>query len=148
MSPDGGPLWTGEQHRWLRALGHTVWVPGSLPLAETQAPASSGPEVRAPRPTAPPRATPAPVARRQAPPAPIEPQVEMPRPPTPPRRAGTRLHDTLHFELIRASGLNPNAPETAAIIASWPAAASLRGNAAAKRALWPVLRALRGKAVK
>jgi hypothetical protein len=143
MSLDGGPLWTGEQHGWLQALGHTVWVPGSLPVAEAAVPPARAPEARQPRPAAPPRESAPPVTRRPAPPAPVEPSVQAPRRAAPPRQSGARLHDTLHFELIRASGLNPNAPEAAAIIASWPAAAELRGNPAAKRALWPVLRALR-----
>ncbi|SEK44116.1 hypothetical protein SAMN05428989_0125 [Pseudoxanthomonas sp. GM95] len=143
MSLDGGPLWTEEQHGWLQALGHTVWVPGSLPVAESAAPPMRAAEPRPARPLPLPRESAPPVARRPAPPAPVEAQAEAPRRPAPPRRAGARLHDTLHFEVIRASGLNPNAPDAAAIIASWPAAAELRGNPAAKRALWPRLRALR-----
>ncbi len=141
MSLDGGPLWTDEQHGWLQALGHAVWVPGSLPVAEAAAPVARAPETRQSRPSAPPRDAAPPVTRRPAPP--VEAPIEARRHTAPPRRAGVRLHDTLHFELIRASGLNPNAPEAAAIIASWPATAELRGNPAAKRALWPVLRALR-----
>lgn len=142
MSLDGGPLWTGEQHGWLQALGHTVWVPGSLPVAETAASQARVQAVRPSRPAPPREAAPA-VTRRPAPPAPVEAQPEVPRRAAPARRAGARLHDTLHFEVIRASGLNPNAPETAAIIAGWPTTAELRGNPAAKRALWPLLRALR-----
>ncbi|MFT3761069.1 MAG: alanine acetyltransferase [Pseudoxanthomonas sp.] len=60
-----------------------------------------------------------------------------------PRRAAAGLPDRLHMALIRASGINPNAPEMAAIIAQWPTSAELRSNPAAKRALWPRLRALR-----
>lgn len=135
MSLQGQPLWTSEQHAWLQALGHTVWVPGSLPLAEAPA--------RAPEARPSSRPAPSPV-RGPAPPAPALAQAEPARrAPAPPRRAGARLHDSLRFELIRASGLNPNAPESAAIIASWPDTAALRGNPAAKRALWPLLRALR-----
>lgn len=65
----------------------------------------------------------------------------------PARRATSRLPDKLHFALIRASGCNPNAPDAAALIAQWPASSTLRGNAAAKRALWPQLRALRKRQV-
>ena len=65
----------------------------------------------------------------------------------PARRATSRLPDKLHFALIRASGCNPNAPDAAALIAQWPVSATLRGNAAAKRALWPQLRALRKRQV-
>jgi hypothetical protein len=142
MSLDGGPLWTGEQHAWLQALGHTVWVPGSLPVAEQSAPQPRTQEPRPARAMAP-REAPTPVTRRPAPPAPSVQEDAPQRSPAPPRRAGSRLHDTLRFELIRASGLNPNAPESAAIIAGWPDTAALRGNPAAKRALWPALRALR-----
>lgn len=142
MSLDAAPLWTDEQHAWLQALGHTVWVPGSVPVADaaphaapprpavrpaSQRPAAAPPR---PRPSAPALDEPAPAAAPR-------------RPAAPARRAGTPLHDALHFALVRASGLNPNAPEAAQIMATWPASAQLRGNAAAKRALWPQLRALR-----
>jgi hypothetical protein len=142
MSLDGGPLWTGEQHGWLQALGHTIWVPGSLPIAEATAAQARAQEVRPSRPAPAPREAAPAVTRRPAP-APVEAQAVAPRRAAPPRRTGARLHDVLHFEVIRASGLNPNAPETAAIMAGWPSTAELRGNPAAKRALWPLLRALR-----
>jgi len=142
VSLDATPLWTGEQHAWLQALGHTVWVPGSLPEPEDMAPKAGVPEARPARAPAP-REFARSVARRPAPPTPSV-QEDAPRRTAPmARRTGVRLHDTLRFELIRASGLNPSAPESAAIIASWPDSDALRGNPAAKRALWPVLRALR-----
>ena len=143
MSLKGQPLWTGEQHAWLQALGHTVWVPGSLPVAAAPAPARAPQARPSSRPAPSPRQV-APSTRSPAPPAPALAQAGPARgAATPPPRAGARLHDALRFELIRASGLNPNAPESAAIIASWPDTAALRGNPAAKRALWPLLRALR-----
>lgn len=143
MSAKGQPLWTGEQHAWLQALGHTVWVPGSLPVAAAPAPARAPQARPSSRPAPSPRQV-APSTRAPAPPAPDHAQTEPARrAPAPAPRAGARLHDPLRFELIRASGLNPSAPESAAIIASWPDTATLRGNPQAKRALWPLLRALR-----
>jgi len=53
-----------------------------------------------------------------------------------------RLPDRLQIALLRASGCNPNDPETQALMASWNLD-ELRRSAAAKRALWPQLRALR-----
>ncbi|WP_379653899.1 alanine acetyltransferase [Pseudoxanthomonas sp. UC19_8] len=138
MSEAGSPLWTGEQHAWLRALGHTVWVPGQLAAAEAPALDALAAPVRRPpappAPSAPPRRPPPAAATDSAPAAPRR---------APPR--GSLLPDRLRIELLRASGLNPNTPEAAAIMAAWPDSASLRGNAAAKRALWPQLRALRRK---
>jgi hypothetical protein len=58
------------------------------------------------------------------------------------RRPAARLPDRLQIALLRASGCNPNLPETQALMDSWPLA-ELRGNPPAKRALWPQLRALR-----
>jgi hypothetical protein len=134
---EASPLWSSEQHAWLEALGHTVWMHGALPEP-------------APRPIPPPpqtrpvREAAAPV--RRAPAAPAAPASVDAAPATRavvPRRPGARMPDRLHFALIRASGCNPNAPGAAELIASWPAASELRGNPAAKRALWPRLRALR-----
>ncbi len=62
-----------------------------------------------------------------------------------PRRAAVRLPDRLQIALLRASGCNPNDPETQALMASWNLD-ELRRSAAAKRALWPQLRALRKRA--
>ncbi|KAF1708972.1 alanine acetyltransferase [Pseudoxanthomonas kalamensis DSM 18571] len=130
------PLWTAEQHGWLEALGHKVWIAGSLPAAAQQAPVTEAHAETTTR------------VRETAPPprrAPVPP----PATDTPPasngfgRRLPTRVPDRLHFALIRASGCNPSAPGMAEVIAQWPPSAELRGNPAAKRALWPRLRALR-----
>jgi len=127
-------LWSAQQHEWLSALGHALYVPGPLPAATVGSPAPAGqPQTSS---TA---AAPAPA--RRAPPAPVA------RPAAnasaPPRRTAGALPDRLHFALIRASGCNPNAEGAAEIIAQWPSSAELRGNPAAKRALWPKLRKLR-----
>ena len=130
-------LWSAQQHEWLGALGHTVYVPGAAEAPVVAAPA------RQEAPRQPPRTEVAPVAvpqrgrAPQAEPASAAPVV------TAPRRVASRLPDKLHFALIRASGCDPNTPEAATIIARWPPSAELRGNPAAKRALWPQLRALR-----
>ncbi|MBJ7516859.1 MAG: hypothetical protein JHC82_11795, partial [Stenotrophomonas sp.] len=50
----------------------------------------------------------------------------------------------LQIALLRASGCNPNDPQTQALMDSWPLD-TLRADPAAKRALWPTLRALRRK---
>ncbi|UKE52809.1 alanine acetyltransferase [Xanthomonas translucens] len=158
------PLWTAEQHGWLQALGHTVYVgvdaevgavvaqpaqaqlrdppaadaAGSVPLSGHAAPAP------APRAAAPTPAEPSPRGRAPAAPAAYpEPQRAAPAPVA--RRAGLRLPDRLQIALLRASGCNPNDPATQTLMATWPLA-ELRGNAAAKRALWPQLRALRKQA--
>lgn len=120
-------LWSSQQHEWLAALGHTLYVQGAA-----EAPVA----VEAAKP-----AQPAAQARRKPEPETI-PSVRVAAAPV---RAGSRLPDKLHFALIRASGCNPNAEEAAAIIARWPPSSELRGNPAAKRALWPQLRALRRK---
>jgi hypothetical protein len=133
------PLWSSEQHAWLEALGHTVWMQGALPE-----PAAASAAMPAQAPTRPVREAVAPV--RRAPVAPAAPVSVDAAPVTRAavaRRPGARMPDRLHFALIRASGCNPNAPGAAELIASWPAASELRGNPAAKRALWPRLRALR-----
>ncbi|MDR2872309.1 MAG: alanine acetyltransferase [Xanthomonadaceae bacterium] len=58
------------------------------------------------------------------------------------RSLGRHLPDRLLLALLRASGCNPEHPETQKIIATWPVA-ELRGNPAAKRTFWPQLRTLR-----
>ena len=119
------PLWSAEQYGWLAALGHAVYVRGTLTetavAAAEQAPA-------------------APRRERAAPPAPPV-FVQESAPTT--RRPAARLPDRLHIALIRAAGINPNAPGMAELIAQWPSSSELRGDPAAKRALWPRLRALR-----
>ncbi|UAY74128.1 alanine acetyltransferase [Pseudoxanthomonas sp. X-1] len=146
MSEAGSPLWTGEQHAWLRALGHTVWVPGQLVAAG--APALDAPAAPVRRPPTQPTREAAPPPAPSTPPRRPPPAMATDSAPVAPRRPparGSLLPDRLRIELLRASGLNPNTPEAAAIMAAWPDSASLRGNAAAKRALWPQLRALRRK---
>lgn len=124
-------LWSSQQHEWLTALGHTLYVQGAA-----EAPPSVVVEPAKPQHEPVQAAVP---ARRRP-----EPETAPPvRVADSPRRAASRLPDKLHFALIRASGCNPNAEDAAAIIAGWPPSSELRGNAAAKRALWPQLRALR-----
>lgn len=129
-------LWSAQQHEWLTALGHTLYVPGSAeaPLVATSTAAAQ----KATHPAIP-AATPNPTRRApadHATPAPV-------RTTAPVRRATSRLPDKLHFALIRASGCDPSAEGVAQIMAGWPPSSELRGNPAAKRALWPQLRALR-----
>jgi len=127
-------LWSSQQHEWLAALGHTLYVQGAA-----EAPAAAALESAAPRrEPAPPAEAP---VRRAPRPEPAAIRVAQPAS----HRAASRLPDKLHFALIRASGCNPNAGDAAAIIAQWPPSHELRGNPAAKRALWPQLRALRRK---
>jgi hypothetical protein len=148
-------LWTQEQQRMLAALDCTVWMRGEVPSAFRQpeagrAPAPDAAEEAAPpalpparrefRPKAPPR--PAPVPRGEIDDRPVAGAPLS----APVRRAAPAVPDRLHIALIRAAGINPNAPESAEIIARLPASSELRGNPAAKRALWPRLRALRAKA--
>ncbi|QNH18335.1 alanine acetyltransferase [Xanthomonas sp. SS] len=158
------PLWSAEQHGWLQALGHTLYVGAdtdvgavvaqpalaeerNAPAAAAAAPAAVSAHAApayAPRATAPTPAEPSPRGRAPAAPADYpEPQRAAPAPAA--RRAGLRLPDRLQIALLRASGRNPNDPATQALMATWPLA-ELRGNAAAKRALWPQLRALRKQA--
>ncbi|WP_309917056.1 hypothetical protein [Xanthomonas sp. 1678] len=160
------PLWSAEQHGWLQALGHTLYVGadadiGAVVAQPAQAQVHDAPAADAPAPAPAPlpeHAAPAYVARAAAPTsvepsprarAPVapaaypEPQRAAPAPVA--RRAGLRLPDRLQIALLRASGRNPNDPATQTLMATWPLA-ELRGNAAAKRALWPQLRALRKQA--
>lgn len=131
-------LWSSQQHEWLTALGHTLYVPGAAEAPVVAATPAAAETTRQPAGTPPVQA---PVAPRSRVP---QPEADAPaRTPPAPRRAASRLPDKLHFALIRASGCNPGTAEAAAIIAQWPSSAELRGNPAAKRALWPQLRALR-----
>ncbi|HEY5972136.1 MAG TPA: alanine acetyltransferase [Pseudoxanthomonas sp.] len=124
-------LWSPQQQQWLKALGHTVYVQGTIaidvakevaPYREPPAMLTAAPQRRRPEPAA--------VAPIRVAEAPV-------------RRPASRLPDKLHFALIRASGCNPNAGNAAEVFAQWPPSSELRGNPAAKRALWPQLRALR-----
>lgn len=124
-------LWSSQQHEWLTALGHTLYVQGAA-----EAPAAVAAREPA-KPQREPVQAAVPARRPEPETAPSE------RVAAAPRRTASRLPDKLHFALIRASGCNPNAEDAAAIIARWPPSSELRGNPAAKRALWPQLRALR-----
>ena len=132
MSETASPLWTAEQHGWLAALGHAVYVRGALP--EVTAEAAPAPATISERTPAPPQRT-----RALPPQAPATPREAAPTT----RRPAARLPDRLHIALIRAAAIKPNAPGMAELIAQWPPSSELRGNPAAKRALWPRLRALR-----
>lgn len=51
--------------------------------------------------------------------------------------------DPMFDALLRAVGRNRGSGDAATLARNWPSPATLRGNAAAKRALWPQLRGLR-----
>ncbi|MFL9583139.1 hypothetical protein [Stenotrophomonas sp. AB1(2024)] len=159
-TPAAPPLWTPAQQSWLQAMGYTVFVDGSVEAAPKAvvelgaipvAPGSARPGADADRldgglapalreagqspalrPSAPSRRN-APTAEDTAAPAPTRAGT---------RRPAVRMPPPLQIALLRASGCNPNDPETQALMAAWKLD-ELRGNAAAKRALWPQLRALR-----
>lgn len=142
------PLWSPQQQAWLQAMGYAVYLEGGaldapLPQAVARPAAPAAADVAAaPAPAA---TRPAPPPRREAP-ARTPPQAPATAPEARPaaRRGGVRLPDRLQIALLRASGCNPNDPQTRALMDSWPLA-ELRANPAAKRALWPQLRALRRK---
>ena len=52
--------------------------------------------------------------------------------------------DALLHALLRAAARNVDSPDLSAVLRALPPTATLRGDAAAKRALWPRLRQLRG----
>lgn len=158
------PLWSDDQRDWLQALGHVVYVQAAdaVPALEEEPDRQPVPADEPVRASMPPQHAPqaASVAAAQAPEhgfrraaaAPQAPKTE----PAPAgghhasgfaRRPAARLPDRLQIALLRASGCNPNLPETQALIDAWPIA-ELRGNPQAKRALWPQLRALRRAAGK
>ena len=157
MNDGGAALWSDEQRDWLQALGHVVYVQADAappPDARDDAPVPDAamPAVAAPvaSPHRPPREdAPAHGFRRAAaaPPAPAIAASAPARDSGFARRPAARLPDRLQIALLRASGCNPNLPETQALIDAWPIA-ELRGNPQAKRALWPQLRALRRAAGK
>jgi len=132
------PSWSASQQAWLQAMGHVVYLEGgaleALPPAQAGVPAVAVvPEVLPERPRAP--------TRREPPDAPVTaPEARV----SPRRGSGPRLPDRLQIALLRASGCNPNDPQTRVLMEGWPLA-ELRANPAAKRALWPQLRALRRK---
>ena len=130
-------------------MGYTVYLEGSaldaLALAEVATPAPVAVEIEPMKAAPAPRAAPPP--RREAPqaPAPEIPVTTASKPPGAGRRTGgLRMPDRLQIALLRASGCNPNDPQTRVLMDSWPLA-ELRADPAAKRALWPQLRALRRK---
>ena len=149
------PAWTPEQQAWLQAMGYTVYLEGGAldaPPAAAAPGIDAGPVAVEPAPRhvlpAQPAAAAAPREMASKPP---------PAPSTAPapvfaasttagvrRSGGLRMPDRLQIALLRASGCNPNDPQTRALMDSWPLA-ELRANPAAKRALWPQLRALRRK---
>lgn len=139
MSETASPLWSAEQHGWLAALGHVVYMHGTLPDAFQQADAGQARTQAVPAPAASVQRTPVPTRVRAAAPAPAREAVPSPGA----RRPAARLPDRLHIALIRAAAINPSAPGMAELIAQWPPTSELRGNPVAKRALWPHLRALR-----
>lgn len=157
MSADVPVLWTPAQQAWLQAMGYSVLHEGAL-AAELEAAAAMAQVMEPPavelsvapvasRPAVPrqaPAAPRAPVAPRPAAVDTIDTSSDIaPRTGTV-RRPSVRLPDRLQIALLRASGCNPNDPETQALMDSWPLD-TLRADPAAKRALWPVLRALRRK---
>ncbi|KIP78605.1 hypothetical protein IFT63_12035 [Stenotrophomonas sp. CFBP 13724] len=157
MSADLPVLWTPAQQAWLQAMGYSVLHEGAL-AAELEAAAAMAQVMEPPavelsvapvasRPAVPrqaPAAPRAPVAPRPAAVDTIDTSSDIaPRTETV-RRPSVRLPDRLQIALLRASGCNPNDPETQALMDSWPLD-TLRADPAAKRALWPVLRALRRK---
>ena len=164
MSADLPVLWSPAQQAWLQAMGYTVYHEGALaaemdaalqrhvareadehtPVATAleQAPGQARVDPLAAPPSPPTRPSP-----RSAPAAPAGAETAAPSPRRPAgggRQPSVRLPDRLQMALLRASGCNPNDPATRALMESWPLE-TLRGNAAAKRALWPALRALRRK---
>lgn len=157
MSADLPVLWTPAQQAWLQAMGYSVLHESAL-AAELEAAAAMAQAIEPPAvelSVAPVASRPA--VPRQAPAAPRGPVASRPAgvdtidsasDSTPRtgtvRRPSVRLPDRLQIALLRASGCNPNDPQTQALMDSWPLD-TLRADPAAKRALWPVLRALRTK---
>ena len=122
-------LWSPQQHEWLQAMGHQVWALGGAQSIESasqgvasiqDAPADARREAAALL-----RGEGAPRAR--------------PATPAPSPREPARV-DRLLLAVLRAAGRDSGDADVSALVAD---PASLRGNAAAKRALWPHLRALR-----
>lgn len=123
------PAWTPEQQAWLQAMGYTVYLEGGA--LDAPPAAAAAPREMASKPPPAPSTAPAPVFAASTT-AGVR------------RSGGLRMPDRLQIALLRASGCNPNDPQTRALMDSWPLA-ELRANPAAKRALWPQLRALRRK---
>lgn len=164
VNDGAAPLWSDDQRDWLQALGHVVYVQAAdaVPALEEEPDRQPVPADEPVRASMPPQHAPqaASVAAAQAPEHGFRRAAAAPQAPkTEPAPAGghhasgfawrpaARLPDRLQIALLRASGCNPNLPETQALIDAWPIA-ELRGNPQAKRALWPQLRALRRAAGK
>ncbi len=170
-TPADPPLWSAAQQSWLQAMGYTVFVDGNVeaapePVVELRAipvepgparldadargadagSAGQSPALPGQSPALRPSGTVAPPSGTAAPPRRNAPVAEDPAAPASARsgtrRAAVRMPDRLQIALLRASGCNPAAAETQALMASWNLDA-LRADPAAKRALWPQLRALR-----
>lgn len=154
------PLWTPAQQSWLQAMGYTVFVDGTvepapdpqIELGAVPATVASGSARQDPgtalerQPESGSHRSAPPTRADEAPPRRTAPAAETPAPPSAARpgsrRPAVRMPAPLQIALLRASGCNPNDPETQALMAGWNLD-ELRGSAAAKRALWPQLRALR-----
>jgi hypothetical protein len=127
-------LWSPQQHEWLQAMGHQVWALGGAQSVESGSQAVSN-------------AQDAPAdARREAAAllkgegaARTRPATPAPAPREPASREPART-DRLLLAVLRAAGRDSGDADVVALVTDL---ASLRGNAAAKRALWPQLRALR-----
>jgi hypothetical protein len=117
--------WSAEQTQWLQAMGHQVWT-----LAN--AGASVMPDAAATEASAMQEAA---ALLRQAAPGRAEPAR-----PAPTARATSPAPDRLLQAVLRAANRGASDPAVSALV---PDPATLRGNAAAKRALWPSLRRLR-----
>lgn len=143
----GAPVspWSPPQQAWLHAMGHVVYLHGSVldalePESAVAVPAAAEPVARQ-APPLPDTGLRQPPVRREAPP---QPPVETagPEQAAGRRRVGLRLPDGLLLALARTSGCTPDDPQFQRLMENWPLA-ELRANPAAKRALWPQLRALR-----
>jgi hypothetical protein len=122
-------LWSPQQHEWLQAMGHQVWALGGAQSVESGSQAVSN-------------AQDAPADARREAAALLKGEAAVrarPAAPAPAPREPARA-DRLLLAVLRAAGRDSNDADVAALVTDL---ASLRGNAAAKRALWPHLRALR-----
>ncbi len=140
------PVWSAQQQALLQAMGYTVYIEGGAldaPLAAEALPAAPVAMEIAPAPVRPAAPPPRRESAARAPEAPVT-AASPPSASAGRRSGGLRMPDRLQIALLRASGCNPNDPQTRTLMDSWPLA-ELRANPAAKRALWPQLRSLRRK---
>ena len=113
--------WSAEQTQWLQAMGHQVWTLAAPDASAADATTTIHEAAALLKP-----ATPERTARpRQAP---------APRTPAP------ALQDRLMQAILRAAKRDAGDVAVSTLL---PDPSTLRGNAAAKRALWPQLRRLR-----